>query len=361
MSGNARHSTGTGGPAITQGNDGLSFLNFSNSHFLIPQMTWMYSSYFTIFVAEQYTGGSQRAGILASTDAGSMFLRIEFGTSFGYQMPAGSYTNQAFTAPAGQTRIWSFTYNTTDAKSIFLNGTSIFNTTTGSFLTTNAPSVIGATGWNLAGEAYIGRMREMMCFQGSMTAANRQLVEGYLACKWNVQSNLATSHPYYALPTFLQWNQILGSRILGSSPYVPSGTLLTTTIGNSQTALFQVGPITSTASSKLFIVANMSLFAPATTNIQLTVGRHTTSGAAAGSSTNIVSSATGVALPISSSNPAYFMAAANTTVVNQAIALKGSAVDIPGAVTFYYTIWASSSATAAANSTIVANLNVIQV
>jgi hypothetical protein len=77
--------------------------------------------------------------------------------------------------------------------------------------------------------------------------------------------------------------------------------------------------------------------------VQLTVGRATSSGAAASASTNIVSNVSPLALP--STSPNYYMAAfpemgdANATPSN----LHGSALDAPGSGTFYYTIWMSST------------------
>jgi hypothetical protein len=72
----------------------------------------------------------------------------------------------------------------------------------------------------------------------------------------------------------------------------------------------------------------------------ITVGRATTSGATAANSTNIVSGTSPVTLPTTS--PSYYMAAishGNNLKAN----VNGFAIDAPGAGTFYYTIWMSSS------------------
>jgi hypothetical protein len=126
---------------------------------------------------------------------------------------------------------------------------------------------------------------------------------------------------------------------LGNNPYAASGSLITTTIGTAQTRIYQVGPITTTASTKLLIMANAS-FISSDKQVSMTVGRATTSGATAANSTNIVSGTSPVTLPTTS--PSYYMAAVSHGNNIQAN-VNGFAIDAPGAGTFYYTIWMSSS------------------
>jgi hypothetical protein len=131
------------------------------------------------------------------------------------------------------------------------------------------------------------------------------------------------------------------SYALGNSVYAPSVSLLTTTVGTAQTAIYQVGPITTTATTKLMVMATSS-YTSNKHGVQLTVGRATTSGATAAASTNIVSNA---ALVLPAATTAYYMAA--WPAMNDGsnpVNLNGFALDSPGAGTFYYTIWMSSSA-----------------
>ncbi len=129
---------------------------------------------------------------------------------------------------------------------------------------------------------------------------------------------------------------------LGNSPYVSGGSLITTTIGTTQTRVYQVGPVTTTASTKFIITAN-SCFTAINHQVELTVGRASTSGATEANSTNITSNTTPLVLPAPTT--CYYMAAwpvvpsANGHSVN----LNGFAIDTPGAGTFYYTIWMSSA------------------
>jgi hypothetical protein len=128
----------------------------------------------------------------------------------------------------------------------------------------------------------------------------------------------------------------------GTSPYAATSALLTTTIGTSQTRIYEIGPITSISTNKFLLMASASFTGTGKT-VELTVGRATTTGAANTASTNIVSqldsSSNPLVLPVTS--PAYYMAAwpdmndSNGNPVN----INGFAIDAPGTGTFYYTVW----------------------
>jgi hypothetical protein len=84
--------------------------------------------------------------------------------------------------------------STTADRGVFINGAA--QTTgvndTGSYSTgTTTTQVIGNGGGSF--DVY-----EMMVFDGALTASQRQQVEAYLAYKYNLQSKLPPSHPYYA-------------------------------------------------------------------------------------------------------------------------------------------------------------------
>lgn len=205
---------------------------------------------------------------------------------------------------------------------------------------------------------------EVLVFNTNLTKTQRETVEGYLAWKWGLQSSLPVGHPYkiYNPITITPgWNTLLsGSRILGNFPY--TNTLLSTSITNASggTAIYEVGPITTSSFSKLLITANLSLFTAETRNIIMTVGRYTATGATSSQSTNVPSNTVGIPIPYASGS-VYFMATANSGNLNQTLTLCGTAVDSPGLGTFYYRIWASSTPNAMpSNATLTASLNIVQ-
>jgi hypothetical protein len=133
---------------------------------------------------------------------------------------------------------------------------------------------------------------------------------------------------------------------------INGSTGMNTTIGTSQTRVYEVGPITATSTSKYLIMANTSFVIPSMgPTIQLTVGRATTSGASNVNSINIVSDgSSSLVLPVTS--PCYYMASwpAMGDSGGDPVHLHGFVTDTPGAGTFYYTIWMSSSQSASLTS-----------
>jgi hypothetical protein len=133
------------------------------------------------------------------------------------------------------------------------------------------------------------------------------------------------------------------SLVVGNTPYSVNTSLITTTIGNTQTRVYQLGPFTSLASSKFLVLPNVT-FSSNDKQVQLTVGRATTSGASSALSTNIVNGLSPLLLPQPGSGSYnYYIAAQSKASNSDSLNLSGSALDQPGAGTFYYTIWMQSS------------------
>jgi hypothetical protein len=45
-----------------------------------------------------------------------------------------------------------------------------------------------------------GFISEVIVYKTTLTAVQRQVVEGYLSWKWGIQSNLPSTHPYFSAP-----------------------------------------------------------------------------------------------------------------------------------------------------------------
>ena len=52
-------------------------------------------------------------------------------------------------------------------------------------------------GSSFIGRGFSGYIGDFICFNSNHTLTDQQTVEGYLACKWGLQKNLPTNHPYY--------------------------------------------------------------------------------------------------------------------------------------------------------------------
>ena len=149
------------------------------------------------------------------------------------------------------------------------------------------------------------------------------------------------------------------SLVAGNIPYSVNNSLITTTIGNTQTRIYQLGPFVSLATSKFLVLPNVTLSSN-DKQVQLTVGRAITSGASNILSTNIVNGLSPLVLPQPGSGSFNYYIAAHKASNMTSFNLTGSALDQPGAGTFYYTIWMQSDSSSS-YSEMAVSLTVLQV
>jgi hypothetical protein len=375
-SGNGYNALATGGPTITTGSQnslpGIT-VNTGTSN----PVTTFYSS---PIPPGTFINGLSLFGVyksLGSTSSNSVFFRSSSANNGNLSNPFSTENNKIIVGPDNAVQYTPGAPIYQPATGVMFINMNQINSTVSQTLNGNLQTTTVATGSSPWTASDIGNTfmlgtstnkvatsnqiyYEVLVFNTNLTTAERQNVEGYLAWKWGLQASLPAEHPYVSTNPFVSgWNEVLsGSRIQGSSTY--KNTLISKTITNTSggTAIYEVGPITTTASSKLLITANLSLIAASANAIQMTVGRYTSSAATAAQSTNIASRLTGITIPYSSGS-AYFMASTNTVSGNSAN-VCGTAVDSPGAGIFYYRIWASSVPAMSENLTLTANLNILQ-
>lgn len=70
------------------------------------------------------------------------------------------------------------------------------NTVATNYANSNQPSLIGIRRSTPITQPFLGMIGELIITSSNLTIANRQLIEGYLAWKWGVQSKLPVDHPY---------------------------------------------------------------------------------------------------------------------------------------------------------------------
>ena len=81
------------------------------------------------------------------------------------------------------------------AQQVYLNG--IFQSSAASAIrasSTSDPLTIGS--WNGVGEYYGGTLYELIVYSQYLEQSERQLLEGYLAWKWNILNKLPADHPF---------------------------------------------------------------------------------------------------------------------------------------------------------------------
>ena len=187
-----------------------------------------------------------------------------------------------------------------------------------------------------------------------------------MTARWSVNPitpsiTMAANSGVSATAGTINWTSTNQASFSSTGTFSATGTIATSiTNATGGTAMYEIGPITTTGYSKLLITANLSMIAASANEIQLTVGSYIATGATAAQSTNVPSNTTGISIPYSSSSSSVYFMATTTTVSGQSASLCGTAIDSPGAGTFYYRIWASSVPAMSSNTTITANLNVLQ-
>lgn len=80
---------------------------------------------------------------------------------------------------------------------ISLNGSTTFNTG-GTGFTNGTVTYLGRE--NGANFGYVGYAMEIIFYNVYLTTSQRQIVEGYLARKWNTLSSFLVTHPFYTIP-----------------------------------------------------------------------------------------------------------------------------------------------------------------
>jgi len=145
-------------------------------------------------------------------------LTMPFSLFFvGVQTNTGTYGDLCDAAPGGANRIYTYTQQLkvqtpfgetspgytgtnfilwvsyvagTNASSVWINGNSIINGTIGQF---TCSGITVANRFSLS-ESFPGHICEVLAFNSGLSSTQQQQVEGYLAQKWGLRSNLPSSH-----------------------------------------------------------------------------------------------------------------------------------------------------------------------
>lgn len=206
-SGNANHGTANGTPTYVS-NGGINFnasSYFSNTAF---KMTFANRSMFFVMQETTRTNAAVlsfiptpsnqhdyfvQSGITFNTDGGFQTFGYWYGGPLGYQYRMGDPT----LLPRG---IYNDNMNTV-VGSGYVNGSNAANKTAIYSATTCSGYVIAGRWYQGDGVPDVGKLNgiiyEIIAYDRGLTNSERQQVEGYLAWKWNLNSSLPTSHPFF--------------------------------------------------------------------------------------------------------------------------------------------------------------------
>ncbi len=129
------------------------------------------------------------------------------GSNWGNGTSIGSSTGNiaSFTIVQSVAVIFSTQYVRSTVYNInqFYNGTQIANVSGGAvsgWVDGNRPLYLCARSDNPGVSNF--ELGEMLLYNSPLSQSDREQIEGYLATKWNLQSSLPSSHPYYSTPLY---------------------------------------------------------------------------------------------------------------------------------------------------------------
>ena len=193
-SGNGNNGTGIANPPYLSGG-GVS-LNGSTQYFTTNYTNAPTNE--TAFMVVKYAVSTGTNPIISSTNNSGGRWIYNNSTTMAMQVYGNpGVFNGTATFTAGTTFMYDYAYSSTNVSS-FLNGTA-------DATVANPPTFYGAGATNIGYATYPlptqtfanASIYEIIIFNTVLTASQRQVIEGYLAWKWNLQSSLSISHPYY--------------------------------------------------------------------------------------------------------------------------------------------------------------------
>jgi len=212
---NAINGTGTGNPTFVSGG-GISFNGTNQSY------TMSYAGLHTIetgFIVMKQNVNTTIQDILH----GGPSTREIFAYNNGliYISDTGNLTQPIF--PTTSINIFGYSFNAS-ATVLYSNATQTASGAGSSGLVAETGIRVGAYCNAPGANWYNGNIYEVIIFNTLLSTQQRQVVEGYLASKWNLQASLPTTHPYYTVePSLLT--------------FVPSYTGITNILSNAASYL----------------------------------------------------------------------------------------------------------------------------
>jgi hypothetical protein len=208
-SGNSNN--GTSGTAAFQTDALGGYINFTGSQsYVITNPNIVVNQYFTIFIVEQIGNvplSQDYVLMKGSTNDNNRNLHIVYRggspvIAFAFYFNDLNVNVSSYGYGTGNTqptRLWTFSF-IANSRNIYLNGTSIASDNNNTFLSSWTGARIGSH--PSPSDHYIGKIRELMIYSGTVNTTQRQTIEGYLSQKWGlgVSSTNPSTHPFYRFP-----------------------------------------------------------------------------------------------------------------------------------------------------------------
>lgn len=175
----------TGTPTYTTDGN-LKIVNFKSGDLLRSAFTFTITTSSAFFVVAKLTSTSTSYPmVLALPDNNSGDYSIRY---------SGSVVNYGNSDDIGNGNY--FTNGAPNANASFLNLYVIIDTTTATRAATSRISLSGSFG----GRYFIGNIAEVIVYPGGVNSTQRSQIQGYLAWKWRLKSQLPPDHPFFLIP-----------------------------------------------------------------------------------------------------------------------------------------------------------------
>jgi hypothetical protein len=191
-SGNNRFGVATGNPQVGRTTTGKQAIVFGGSDFfkLSNNITTTSGASTTLFiVASATTNGRNLIHFYGNERIISFQLY--------YNNAVGNLFFSTNTIFLNQNQICCIVENVGVRCSVFFNG-NLNGSQVSSSVSVGSEVVVGAHGNYTNG--WIGNIQEVISYNTALSSENRQQIEGYLAWKWGLQTNLSSTHPYAKFP-----------------------------------------------------------------------------------------------------------------------------------------------------------------
>jgi len=201
-SGNGYNGTATGVPTWS---NGIVFNGAPYYTLSYPGTHWTETGFIVASFATVASSTANRMAIFAGvpTDARTVWINDTAGTFSIGNAGITSVVSTAITFTSNAYVLLEYTVTGVSGSTsgtLYTNGT--LGTTASSVRTLPVDTniTIGAQIRNTTPYAMNGTIQEIMIYNSVLTTTQRQLIEGYLATKWSLQSSLPAGHPYLSTP-----------------------------------------------------------------------------------------------------------------------------------------------------------------
>jgi len=187
------------GTVTTATLNGSNVINFGASRMVTTSSVFPWRTKFVQFYVARANGG----GMLISQWSNSAYVSYTYTANNALMQVNGVGCTDSVGNPSGVVNawfLWTIGYNNgTNGTPYAVNGTARTTTTFGPVVDSTPVAPVFFNG-NGNGQFDTSQMAEFIQYNNTLTLAQSQQVEGYLAWKWGLQGNLPANHPYKNAP-----------------------------------------------------------------------------------------------------------------------------------------------------------------